>query len=132
MLQNLGLESQEDLFDFDDDDKLVIAANLEDDEEPPIIPPTPQQARAKRRRVVIEADQEHGEPGVLEENGEDVVSRYFKTSEGQFDIQKYGKVKANKKAKIMANIMNCICIVHNKIFTVIYLHTSFFHIYLIT
>ena len=42
---------------------------------------------------------------IVEESQEDMVSRYFQTSQGKMNINKYGKAKAAKKAKNLANIM---------------------------
>ena len=42
---------------------------------------------------------------IVEESQEDMVSRYFQTPQGKMNINKYGKAKAAKKAKNLANIM---------------------------
>ena len=99
MKQNAGIEqSQEALFDSDDD-ILYIAENVM-----PTNKPKAQPVRAKRRRTMVDPDPP--EPGVYEESQDDQVARYFNSPQGKMDLAKYGKVKAMKKAKTMAAIMN--------------------------
>ena len=50
--------------------------------------------------MVVQPDPEQEEPGVVKENREDMVSRYFQTPQGKLNINKYGKAKAAKNAKI--------------------------------
>ena len=108
MKQNMGLEQQQEedlmsqdlLFDSDDDQLINDTARQQQNDFTP-----GQQARAKRRRVVVQPDPEQEEPGVVEESQEDMVSRYFQTPQGKMNINKYGKAKAAKKAKNLANIM---------------------------
>ena len=108
MKQNMGLEqeqeedlmSQDLLFDSDEDQLIINTARQQQNDFT-----AGQQVRAKRRRVVVQSDQEQGEPGVVEESQDDMVSRYFQTHQGKMNINKYGKAKAAKKAKNLANIM---------------------------
>ena len=103
MKQKMGVEKQEDLMSqdllFDSDDQLIIDTARQQNDF------TPQQVRAKRRRVVVQPNSDQEEPGVIQESQEDIASRYFQTTQGKMNIAKYGKAKATKRVKTLANIM---------------------------
>ena len=76
MKQNMGLEQQQEedlmsqdlLFDSDDDQLIIETARQQQNDFTP-----GQQVRAKRSSVVVQADPEQKEPGVVEESQEDFV-----------------------------------------------------------
>ena len=109
MKQNMGLEQQQQqeedlmsqdlLFDSDDGQLIIDTTRQQQNDFTP-----GQQVRVKRR-VVVQADPEQEEQGIVEESQEDMVSIYFQTPQGKMNIKKYGKARGAKKAKNLANIM---------------------------